>query len=106
MNGNDFHFEKMETGDGFEDYYFTVTGDTKKELTKQYMEQCMIEVNTVIYANKERSVIIQQVFPFNCNYVVSEDPEIKNMLERLVLKNEDNPNKRTVCRRDDEKKVF
>lgn len=84
MNGNDFNFEKIETGDGFEDYYFTVTGDTKKELTRRYMEQCMVEVNTVIYANKEKSVMVQQVFPFNYNYVESEDQELKGLLEGLV----------------------
>lgn len=84
MNEKDFHFYKVETGDGFEDYYFTVTGDSKEELTKQYMEQCMIEVNTVIYASKEDNVMIRQVFPFNYKYVESKDSEIKKMLQSKV----------------------
>lgn len=84
MNKKDFHFNDVVKGDDYEDYYFSVTGDSKKELTKQYMEQGMIEVNTVIYASKEDNVMIRQVFPFNYKYVESEDQEIKKVLEDLI----------------------
>lgn len=84
MNEQDFRFKNVVKGEDYEDYYFYVTGDSKKELTKQHMEQGMIEVNTVVYASKEDNVMIQQVFPFNYKYVESEDSEIKKILQTQI----------------------
>lgn len=42
MKREDFIFDHMD--DEYEDYWFKVVGDTKDELTKKYMEMCMVSV--------------------------------------------------------------
>lgn len=52
MKREDFIFDHMD--DEYEDYWFKVVGDTKDELTKKYMEMCMVSVTEVVYSNKEQ----------------------------------------------------
>lgn len=52
MKREDFVFDHMD--DEYEDYWFKVVGDTKDELTKKYMEMCMVSVTEVVYSNKEQ----------------------------------------------------
>lgn len=49
MKREDFIFDHMD--DEYEDYWFKVVGDTKDELTKKYMEMCMVSVTEVVYSN-------------------------------------------------------
>ena len=51
MKREDFIFDHMD--DEYEDYWFKVVGDTKDELTKKYMEMCMVSVTEVVYSNEE-----------------------------------------------------
>lgn len=53
MKREDFIFDHMD--DEYEDYWFKVVGDTKDELTKKYMEMCMVSV-TEYYASLEQMV--------------------------------------------------
>ena len=48
MKREDFVFDHMD--DEYEDYWFKVVGDTKDELTKKYMEMCMVSVTEVVYS--------------------------------------------------------
>lgn len=84
MNSKDFIFDHKE--DKYEDYWFKVTGETQEELSNEYTEMCMIEVIGVVYSKKEDIVVIQQLFPFNYNAVLSKDTKLKEMLISLVNK--------------------
>lgn len=63
MKREDFVFDHMD--DEYEDYWFKVVGDTKDELTKKYMEMCMVSVTEVVYSNKEQALGVKRLFPFN-----------------------------------------
>ena len=52
MKREDFIFDHMD--DEYEDYWFKVVGDTKDELTKKYMEMCMVSVTEVVYPIRDR----------------------------------------------------
>lgn len=82
MNAKDFIFDHYSSE--YEDYWFKVTGDTKKELTDTYMEMCMIEVTEVIYSVKEDIVRIKQLFPFNCQIIRATDETLKSLLIDLI----------------------
>lgn len=70
--------------DEYEDYWFKVVGDTKDELTKKYMEMCMVSVTEVVYSNKEQALGVKRLFPFNYDVIMPDDTELKDMLESLV----------------------
>ena len=57
---------------------------TKDELTKKYMEMCMVSVTEVVYSNKEQVLGIKRLFPFNYDVIMPDDTELKDMLESLV----------------------
>ena len=64
--------------------WFKVVGDTKDELTKKYMEMCMVSVTEVVYSNKEQALGVKRLFPFNYDVIMPDDTELKDMLESLV----------------------
>lgn len=64
--------------------WFKVVGDTKDELTKKYMEMCMVSVTEVVYSNKEQALGVKRLFPFNYDVIMPDDTELKGMLESLV----------------------
>ena len=82
MKREDFVFDHMD--DEYEDYWFKVVGDTKDELTKKYMEMCMVSVTEVVYSNKEQVLGVKRLFPFNYDVIMPDDTELKDMLESLV----------------------
>lgn len=82
MNAKDFIFDHYDSE--YEDYWFKVTGDTKKELTDKYMEMCMVEVTEVVYSVKEDIVGVKQLFPFNYQVIESTDETLKNLLIDLI----------------------
>lgn len=59
MKREDFVFDHMD--DEYEDYWFKVVGDTKDELTKKYMEMCMVSVTEVVYSNKEQALGVKRL---------------------------------------------
>ncbi len=65
-------------------HWFKVVSDTKDELTKKYMEMCMVSVTEVVYSNKEQVLGIKRLFPFNYDVIMPDDTELKDMLESLV----------------------
>lgn len=82
MDAKDFIFDHYDSE--YEDYWFKVTGDTKKELTDKYMEMCMVEVTEVVYSVKENIVGVKQLFPFNYQVIESTDETLKNLLIDLI----------------------
>lgn len=94
MDAKDFIFDHYDSE--YEDYWFKVTGDTKKELTDKYMEMCMVEVTEVVYSVKEDIVGVKQLFPFNYQVIESTDETLKNLLIDLTknlpkVENNDDP---------------
>lgn len=84
MNAKDFIFDHVD--EQYQDYWFKVIGNTKKELTEQYMEMSMVEVTEVVYSVKENIVGVKQLFPFNYQVIESTDKGLKNLLIDLVSK--------------------
>lgn len=84
MNKEDFKLCKRDITDVHEDYWFKVSGETKEYLTKEYMEQSMIDVIEVVYSKDEDIVGVKRLFPFNYNVVISDDIELKQTLVNLV----------------------
>lgn len=85
MKREDFIFDHMD--DEYEDYWFKVVGDTKDELTKKYMEMCMVSVTEVVYSNKEQALGVKRLFPFNYDVIMPDDTELKDKyIETLVAK--------------------
>lgn len=82
MKREDFVFDHMD--DEYEDYWFKVVGDTKDELTKKYMEMCMVSVTEVVYSNKEQALGVKRLFPFNYDVIMPDDSELRDMLVSLV----------------------
>lgn len=82
MDAKDFIFDHYDSE--YEDYWFKVTGDTKKELTDKYMEMCMVEVTEVVYSVKEDIVGVKQLFPFDYQVIESTDGTLKNLLIDLT----------------------
>ena len=64
--------------------WFKVVGDTKDELTKKYMEMCMVSVTEVVYSNKEQALGVKRLFPFNYDVIMPDDSELRDMLVSLV----------------------
>lgn len=82
MRKEDFIFDYKD--DEYEDYWFDVVGETKKELTNKYMEMCMVSVSKVVYSNRQKTIGIIRVFPFNYDVIISDDAELKNILKSLA----------------------
>ena len=90
MKTEDFKFERKDVTDNYEDYWFEVTGKTSEELTKEYMEQCMIAVTECVYSVSDNVVGVKRQFPFNFDVVLSNDEELKNILKSIVTARERN----------------
>ncbi len=82
MRKEDFVFDHKD--DVFEDYWFKVIGDTKKELTKKYMDMCMVEVAGVVYSRKENQLGVKRLFPFNFDVIIPNDDHLKELVVSIV----------------------
>lgn len=82
MDKNDFIFAKMKPE--FKDWYFTITGETKKKLTSQYMEQSLVCIEGVLYSEIDDVILVQKLFPFNFRYDIVENEELKSFVIDLI----------------------
>jgi hypothetical protein len=84
MNREDFKFDHLD--DEFEDYWFTVSGQTKDELAIRYNDIDEIEVVGVVYSTSEDIYGVKRRFLCNSltDVVMQDDPELKSMLLSLV----------------------
>ena len=78
LNKSDFNLIKID--EEFEDYWFSVTGDSAAYLTDKYMEQSMVAVTDVVYSKKEDKIGIKRLFPFNYDVITPDDEELKNLI--------------------------
>lgn len=84
MKAEDFVLDEKDIGDDYEDYWFKVLGDTKKELESKYMEQSMIGVTKCVYSKFEDIVGVEKLFPFNNYITIPNDDELKQILRELA----------------------
>lgn len=82
MNKSDFILARID--DKFEDYWFSVGGDTATYLTNKYMEQSMVAVTDVVYSKKEDKLGIKRVFPFNYDVIIPNDTDLKELILKLI----------------------
>lgn len=86
MKASDFVFDRV-VGGKYCDYWFRVTGETKKELTERYMEQSMVEVSEVVFSIQDGQFGVKRVFPFNYDVVDNPpDKELQRMLQKVAFK--------------------
>lgn len=83
IQASDFNFLRIDKSNGHEDYWFSVSGDTAKELTTKYMEQSMITVTDCVYSSDEDIIGVQRLFPFNKDVIIPNDDDLKNVLREL-----------------------
>ncbi len=83
MNKSDFKFKELKQEDEHEDYWFTVSGNSQKELENEYKEMCMVGIESVVYSKDEDLVGIKRIFHFNWDVIISEDNNLKSILIEL-----------------------
>lgn len=84
MNATDFVFKECDLTHN--DLWFDIVGDTKKELTDKYMEQCMVCVSEAVFSIQDRQWGIKRVFPFNYDVITPDDNELYEILKRVAVK--------------------
>lgn len=70
--------------DEFEDYWFSVKGETQAELSKEYMEMCMVAVTYVVYSRKENKIGVRRQFPFNYDVIIPTNHALAELLVSLA----------------------
>jgi len=84
MNKENFTLDRVDRKDEHEDYWFKTDKISDKELSDKYMEMCMIGVTGVVYSKDEDIVGIKRQFPFNYDVVLSDDEDLKRMLNARI----------------------
>ena len=84
MNKENFTLDRVVRKDEHEDYWFKTDKISDKELSDKYMEMCMIGVTEVVYSKDEDIVGIKRQFPFNYDVVLSDDEDLKRMLNARI----------------------
>ena len=86
MSETDFIFDRVEEKDGYCDYWFRVTGETKDELTRKYMEQSMVEVSGVVFGMTDGQWGVKRIFPFNYDIITPDDKDLENLVRDIASK--------------------
>ena len=84
MNKENFTLDRVDRKDGHEDYWFKTDKISDKELSDKYMEMCLVGVTEVVYSKDEDVVGIKRQFPFNYDVVLSDDEDLKRMLNARI----------------------
>ena len=84
MKKEDFKFKEINGDSGHIDYWFSVEGETEKELTDKYMEQGMIGVTEVVYSKDADMVGVKRQFPWNFDVIVDNDSLLKELLKSII----------------------
>lgn len=80
MNKNDFNLIKNEKENGHNDFWYKVSGDSRKELENNFSEMCMVGIDEVVYSKDEDIVGVKRIFPFNYDVILSDDISLKSIL--------------------------
>lgn len=84
MKKEDFKFKEVNGDNGHIDYWFSVEGETAKELTDKYMEQGMVGVTEVVYSKDEDIVGVKRQFYWNFDIIVDNDSLLKELLKSII----------------------
>lgn len=84
MDKHNFILSRVDKTNDHEDYWFKTDKISDEELSKDYMEQCMIGVTEVVYSRDEDIVGIKRLFPFNFDVVLSNDENLKAILKEII----------------------
>ena len=82
MNATDFVFKECDLTHN--DLWFDIVGDTKKELTDKYMEQCMVCVSEAVFSMSDGEYGIKRIFPFNFDVISPDDSELYRLLKSVA----------------------
>ena len=82
LNKSDFNLTRIDKD--FEDYWFSVSGDSAAYLTDKYMEQSMVTVSEVVYSKREDKLGIKRLFPFNYDVITPSDEELRAIVTGLI----------------------
>lgn len=84
MNKTDFRLLRNEKDGEHDDYWFEVTGESRKELEDTYMEMCMVGIDEVVYSKDEDLVGVKRIFPFNFDVIIHKDTGLNLILNELI----------------------
>lgn len=84
MNKLDFELLRNDNGNGHDDYWFKIKGDSLKELDNDLMETGMVGVSEVVYSKDEDVIGIKRILHFSWDLILSNDEKLKNILRELV----------------------
>lgn len=82
LHESDFKFTKLD--EEYQDYWFSVSGDSAEYLRQKYMEQSMITVSDVVYSKTDDVVGVKRQFPFNHDVITPDDAELKEFVSKIV----------------------
>ena len=84
MKKEDFKFKEINGDNNHIDYWFSVEGETEKELTDKYMEQGMVGVTEVVYSKDEDIVGVKRQFHWNFDVIIDDDISLKELLKSIT----------------------
>ena len=82
MKAADFVFKKCDLTHN--DLWFDIVGETKKELTDKYMEQCMVCVSEAVFSVSDGEYGIKRIFPFNFDVISPDDSELYGLIKSVA----------------------
>lgn len=82
LHESDFKFTKLD--EQYQDYWFSVGGDSAEYLRQKYMEQSMITVSDVVYSKVDDAVGVKRQFPFNFDVITPDDAELKEFVSKIA----------------------
>lgn len=82
LHESDFKFTKLD--EEYQDYWFSVSGDSAEYLRQKYMEQSMITVSDVVYSKVDDAVGVKRQFPFNYDVITPNDAELKEFVSKIA----------------------
>lgn len=82
LHESDFKFTKLD--EEYQDYWFSVSGDSAEYLRQKYMEQSMITVSDVVYSKVDDAVGVKRQFPFNFDVITPDDAELKEFVSKIA----------------------
>ncbi len=82
LHESDFKFTKLD--EEYQDYWFSVSGDSAEYLRQKYMEQSMITVSDVVYSKADEVVGVKRQFPFNFDVITPDDEDLKEFVSKIA----------------------
>ena len=84
IRAEDFIFDRVEGGK-YCDYWFSVVGETQRELTEKYMEQSMVAVTGAVFSLQDGQWGIRRQFPFNYDVITPNDSGLYELIKQVAM---------------------